>query len=44
MVKFNYIWLDNIKDCPYVVLISYSKYIYPLAPLLKILIQLIEEL
>jgi hypothetical protein len=43
-VKFNYIWLNDTTNCPYIILICYSIYIHPPAPLLKIPLQFIEEL
>ena len=35
-VEFNYIWLDNTINCPYIILISHGTYIHPPAPPSKI--------
>jgi hypothetical protein len=43
-IKFNYIWLNNTINCPYIILICYSTYTHPPAPSSKIPLQFIEEL
>ena len=43
-IEFNYIWPDNIKDCPYIILTSHGKHMHPPPPPLKVPIQLIKEL